>query len=293
MTSKLILPKPTNLLVPERRIFIPSGAPRERQRGFIRLSPSVGLWNRVFTAKGVEFNGSNVHLSRTSAFTSASDHDHGLISFWYRVDVDADRYVISSDRGAGTSYQMTAFRAASSDAMTFNWNGISAGTPDEKASWAAGANSASVSANWKHVITSYSKSGSSLTLHTYVNDSSSHVFIHNNGSTIQFRGDDDKWWVGSLSGGAFFDGGLAELAWYILSSPVDLSVEAQRRKFYSAQGRPVDLGPRGEWPFGELPVFYQSVRGGEDPSRFAVNRSGRGDFTFNGTPVLTSTDPAA
>lgn len=66
--------------------------------------------------------------------------------------------------------------------------------------------------------------------------------------------------------------------------------EATRRKFISANGKPVNLGANGETPTGTAPrVFFK--RDGA-ASTFATNRGTGGAFTLTGTLTNASTSPS-
>jgi hypothetical protein len=86
-----------------------------------------------------------------------------------------------------------------------------------------------------------------------------------------------------------FDGGQAEYWWHN-SAALDLSVEANRRKFRDADGFPVDLGSDGSTPLGVQPFFYFHL----DPAQTAedyrdVNLgSAGGSWTQHNGPLATS-----
>jgi hypothetical protein len=64
---------------------------------------------------------------------------------------------------------------------------------------------------------------------------------------------------------------------------VDLSVEANRRRFINRNLTPVDLGDTGTNPFGFLPALYMSVRSGGVPTDLGINRGvGGGTWNFSG-----------
>lgn len=87
-----------------------------------------------------------------------------------------------------------------------------------------------------------------------------------------------------------FVGDMAE-CWFD-DSYIDFSVEANRRLFYSATGKPVDLGSDGSTPTGSQPIIYLSVRPGDVAADFATNRGSGGNFTQNGTLAVASTSPS-
>lgn len=67
---------------------------------------------------------------------------------------------------------------------------------------------------------------------------------------------------------------------------LDLSVTANRRKFISATGKPVDLGADGSTPTGVKPTYFlHQPHGDSDPATFLLNAAGTGAFTNNGDPL--------
>lgn len=66
---------------------------------------------------------------------------------------------------------------------------------------------------------------------------------------------------------------------------VDLTVEANRRKFINADLSPVDLGDAGMYPFGYQPAMYMSVRPGGVPADILINRGiGGGSWNADAAP---------
>lgn len=87
-----------------------------------------------------------------------------------------------------------------------------------------------------------------------------------------------------------FNGDMAEF--WLSMTRLDFSVEANRRKFYSATGKPVDVGSDGSTPTGSAPEVYLSVRPGDAASDFATNRGTGGNFTENGTLTIAASSPS-
>ena len=83
-----------------------------------------------------------------------------------------------------------------------------------------------------------------------------------------------------------FDGCMAEvyLAW---GEYLDLDIEANRRKFISANLKPVNLGPRGQYPTGNQPLIYVKRLD------TGVNLGKGGPFEVNGTIVTCADAPPA
>jgi hypothetical protein len=66
---------------------------------------------------------------------------------------------------------------------------------------------------------------------------------------------------------------------------LDISVEANRRKFINAAGDPVDLGSDGSTPTSTAPIVYQNG----DFTNFETNQGTGGNFTVTG--ALTTCSP--
>ena len=98
---------------------------------------------------------------------------------------------------------------------------------------------------------------------------------------------DDPWQIYAASGATWE---IAEV--WIDNTYIDFSVEANRRKFYSSTGKPVDLGADGSTPTGSQPNTYLSVRPGDVAADFCTNRGTGGNFTQSGTLTLASTSPS-
>jgi hypothetical protein len=73
------------------------------------------------------------------------------------------------------------------------------------------------------------------------------------------------------------DGLIAEL-WLSTTTFIDLTVTANRRKFVTADLRPVYLGVTGEIPTGSAPIMYMSG----DSSTWFTNKGTGGGFTLHG-----------
>src|SRR5690606_13525306 len=88
------------------------------------------------------------------------------------------------------------------------------------------------------------------------------------------------WGVAATSTGTSkLEGGLAEL-WFQPGLYLDLSDEENRRKFITADLRPVDLGPSGDAPTGSAPLVYL----GGAPESWHINLGTGGGFTVHGSP---------
>lgn len=66
--------------------------------------------------------------------------------------------------------------------------------------------------------------------------------------------------------------------------------EATRRKFYTADLQPVDLGEDGSTPTGTAPAVFFELRPGDDIAQASVNRGTGGAFTSNGTHSIVASE---
>ena len=130
---------------------------------------------------------------------------------------------------------------------------------------------------WSHVLISIDMSNTSKR-HIYVNDLNALDVINTyTDDTIDFTLPD--WGVGGYPNGtSLFDGSLAEL-WFLPGTYIDFSVEANRRKFIIARGRPANLGADGSTPTGFAPTVYLSG----EITGWPTNKGSGGGFTAHGT----------
>lgn len=103
-----------------------------------------------------------------------------------------------------------------------------------------------------------------------------------------------------MNGGPFYVGGdnsdsytgyLAD-CWVGAGQLLDLSVTANRRKFISASGKPVDLGADGSTPTGTAPAIFLSIPNGGTPANFANNLGTGGSFAITGALTLAPSSPS-
>lgn len=95
--------------------------------------------------------------------------------------------------------------------------------------------------------------------------------------------------IGSIIGGAtnLTDGALQEI-WIGFGQSLDISVEANRLKFITADGLPADLGSDGSIPTSTQPTIYLR----NEFSTFQNNLGSLGGFTENGALTDEGTKPA-
>jgi hypothetical protein len=98
--------------------------------------------------------------------------------------------------------------------------------------------------------------------------------------------------IGAETGGASkLNASIAEV--YInYAEYIDITIEANRRKFIGANGKPVSLGDDGSIPTGTSPIVYFSVKQGDAATVFATNKGTGGNYTITGALTIATTDPS-
>lgn len=140
---------------------------------------------------------------------------------------------------------------------------------------------------WHHVLISFDKAVETrrhfyidgvdvISVTTFLSDD-----VDGNVTLVDFERTD--WAIGSNVGAGTgdFNGCMSE--YWFTTTYIDLSVQANREKFRSAGGTPVDLGADGSTPTGTAAILYfKSIF-----SSWTVNSGTGGDFVKKGTTAFT------
>lgn len=214
-----------------------------------------------------DLDGSSDYYTRGADLTGNADGKLGLFSGWMRLDGndDAWRFLLTNqgDRSyvsLSTVNKLRILGRNSSATLIF--------VHESTTTYTAGA-------GWHHFLASWDLGNAKA--YIYVDDVSK-------GGTPSTLTDDDidhttnNWAVGAqVNGNSSVHGALAEL--YFALEYLDISVEANRRKFISANGNRVYLGADGSTPTGTQPLIYAPDG---DPSD---NLGSGGNFTAQGSPT--------
>jgi len=92
--------------------------------------------------------------------------------------------------------------------------------------------------------------------------------------------------MGTYNGALKSNGAISEF-YFAPNQYLDLSVEANRRKFITADGKPADLGADGSTPTGTAPAIYLPNRA----ALIGTNAGTGGNFTVNGAPKDANSTP--
>lgn len=215
------------------------------------------------------FDGSNDYLMRGGDLTGNADGKAGTISAWLKLrGGDAAVLIAYTSTGGGTDLSRLAADVFEVSARNSGGTAVLKLTSDSTYTTS--------STGFIHVLASWDLANAKG--HLYINDADDLAV----GSTIT---DDDidytrsEHVIGRLEAADLFhwDGDMSEM-YLNFAEYVDITVEANRRRFISAQGLPVMLGSNGERPTGNQPIIYMPKRFNE----FQINKGYGGDFTVTG-----------
>lgn len=248
-----------------------------------------------YLTDGADFDGSSDYMSRGAALTGISSTKTFTLSFWFYADsVTNVDHILSFVR---TSPSLSDFLdlkwVNDSGNLYLDMQADSSTQPVLRITPIRPNAGGFSTGTWNHVLISVDLSNTS-NRGLYVNDAAPAESVWNTyvNQNIEF-GNMANGYVattGISPGAQLFDGGLAEL-WFD-TTYIDLSVEANRRKFIDADGKPVNLGDTGELPTGSAPLIYLRVEDGAAASTFATNLGTGGNFSITGSLGITSTSPS-
>ena len=229
-----------------------------------------------------DFDGSATYLTRGAALTGASDSSQGIMSFWHRIDAGNGTFRKFLENNESSFCFLN-----STNKFLFNLFN-SSGTISF--SFETG-NAYTASATWRHVLASWNTNFSSgnKVYHLYINDVSDAALVSDSGAAFNVDYTSLEWYIGSNSAppAQVVNGCLAEY-YFAPGQFLDFSVEANRRKFISALGKPVSLGGDGSLPTGVAPIIY--LHAAPAGATWPNNGTG-GNFITHGTFLACSTTP--
>lgn len=232
-----------------------------------------------YKANAVNFDGST-YLTKTTDLSGNADNKLLTVSFWVKTQTNTlNQTVYSATSG---SLDQIIRLDTSNDTVELLFDN-SSGTLILDAS----ISHVIEDFGWFHILISLDLSDTgkryayindaskSPTWNTYTNDTIDHTKTTHLISTTN---------SGAASNSVFGD--VADL--WIDWSYLDISTEANRRKFISAAGKPVDLGADGSKTTGVTPIMFFSG----STADWHTNKGDGGGFVENGTLTTASTTPS-
>ncbi len=248
-------------------------------------SPLAGMQGPFSRGDGVsaylpptpnDYDGVNDYQTRGADLTGVADSKVGTFAAFLRVDGGdgASRRILNhigndffAEWDTTNRFRIFARNAAGTTILTIRSN----------TAYLAGASWISVLASWDLANT---------TGQVYVNDASdllAGATLTND--TLDYAGGTD-WGFGAYPTGSAFWNGCLSIVWVDFANFTDFSVEANRRKFITAENKPVNLGATGSNP-GSTPIIYT------DNGDLTDNKGTGGDFTTTGSLDACSSNPGA
>ena len=236
----------------------------------------------AYTANGVFFDGTNDYLTRGAGLDGAADNKTATVSLWIRMNQDGTetRYFASQAVGAffvlcrrNLTTNVINFQFVQPSGAAVVWDGVTTTT-------------LTVADGWKHIL--YSVNTATNARSFWISDVQETMAseTYNTNTTIDWT--IPEWAVGAAPIGITkHNGDLADL--YVASEFIDFTVEANRRKFISAAGKPVNLGSDGSTPTGTAPLMFFSG----STVAWHTNKGSGGGFTANGALTDSTTSPSA
>lgn len=219
----------------------------------------------VYVPFAMKFDTSS-YLQRGGALTGLSDCRSATASFWIKRNDGFGVTTMIWDGGATNSY--LSFLATN----RLYWEGVT-----------LQGSTAITDSEWHHFLISFDATTGDR--HIYLNDVAETISGTMTNADKDFEQGDH--FIGVANNmTAQIDSDIADL--YIdFCNYIDLSVEANRRKFIDSNGNPVDLGSNGSLPTGSAPDIFLSG----DPDSWHTNKGTGGGFTENGSLESTISPP--
>ena len=240
-----------------------------------------------YIAEGVIFDGTNDWMARGGELTGVTSGKLLTTAFWFksRNDSENDAEILTSSSSVGGSWN------AGTSVLKSPFYQIAVNAADnggtKRLDMRSSANKALIANGWLHFMLSVDMSDNNKR-HLYLNDvSDANVVTYSNTNLDYTTLINDFAIGGAPSGGVKMSAELSDF-YYAPGQYIDLSVEANRRKFITAGLRPVDLGSDGSIPTGTAPAIYYT---GNAASWAAGNRGTGGNFTVNGALTDSTADP--
>jgi hypothetical protein len=242
-------------------------------------SASVGpIAAAAFTAVAVNFDGTNDWLTRTAPLTALLDGKTGTVSLWFNK-LGGDATIMQFMQTTTPRFKVSFFSTNALEVVGNNAAGTIILHLRTSTTYLAGS-------GWRHLLASWDLNATTGLL--YINDAAPALGTNiRTNDTIDYTNLDFA--VGAqVAGGQKFNGDLSEVFFH--SGFIDISVEANRRLFRSAAGKPVSLGANGSTPLGTQPSLYL----GNPLATWHVNLGSGGPLSVTGGALTAaSTSPSA
>lgn len=244
-----------------------------------RMAAAVAAVFKQTQAEGVDFDGTNDYLSRSSDLIGNADGKTFTFSCWVYESNDGETWYYYDQRVSGGSQRFSFYRAAS----TYYLNALN--SSGSAAVYTISFADAEVAAQtWTHILLSIDLTSTSKR-HLYVNDVAVvPTYVAYANDSIDFTV--ERFAVGAANNttsgptAGDFKGRLSHL--YLDYQYIDLSIEANRRLFITADRKPAPNQA------ALSPILYLPMR---SPETCHINEGTGGDFVLNGVVARSGRGP--
>ena len=243
-------------------------------------TPAAGV-----TVKAVHFDGVNDYLSRGAQLTGAVDSKTGTMSVWLKRDADGAANTLWSLRVVAAG-EASLIQVGPDDLLLI----LLRNTANANILIVKTLSTILVADGWTHVLASWDQATSTVLI--FIDDVDDTAVPSTNldqevDYTRADAGIGHDWSAAGNPGTNKMNGDLAEF-WFEDGVFLDLTIDANRRKFISAAGKPVDLGVDGALPTGTSPLIFLSGATVD----WHTNKGTGGGFTEIGALTTASSSPS-
>ena len=228
-------------------------------------------------ANAVNFDGASDWLERDGVLTGNVDGQQGTLVFWLNMNSGdgAAKNILYADGGF-----FDCARATNGELHLKLFNSAATTLLDMLST-----NTRVAADGWICVMMSWDLSAA-LKAHLFFND------VDETNTSIKVEGTVDytriDYAVGARVGGALKLPGCLSQFYFNPEEYIDFTVEANRRKFISASGKPVGIGADGSDPTGNIPLVFLSGA----TATWHINKGDGGGMTENGALTDCATSPS-
>ncbi len=232
-----------------------------------------------FPVNAVHFDGANDFLRHNAVLTGSVDNSNFLTSIWVNLTGGAglrNVFALCTSRvrlfrNNAKKYQITLGNGSV--------NFVSVETDELY-------DHLSANPGWHHILVAAQLTATPV-FHFYIDDIAIAItFITGpDTGTITWVASDQGIGATPVTGAGKLDADVSEL--YVTNEFLDISVEANRRKFIDASGKPVDLGSDGSIPTSTAALVFHSG----DTDAWHTNKGSGGGFVENGALTDATSSP--
>lgn len=247
-----------------------------------------------FSVGSAHFDGTNDNMTRGAGLTGAGNDALGIIFFWVNF-TGGDGVIQTISRDAIADSNWGVFKLGTGigtdNTIRVPLAVVAGGTGCYKDTTAT----LTSSSGWTPVLISYDTNhlAGSRVIQVYFGETDAGGTIVDNPPNVAFAVDitSTDWGIGGQTDNTWrLNADLAEF-YFCPGQYLDISIAANRRKFFTAGLKSVNLGAVGSLPTGTVPLIYQHLDLGEPPADFAINRGTGGNFGITGLLTTGSSPP--